>query len=61
MSSGADVVDLAEYRARKARDSREHAAPLTPPYVAAAPLPLLWPYVCSWAPCIVWLQPWHAM
>jgi hypothetical protein len=62
MSSGAAIVDLAEYRARKAREARGHAAPVAAPYVAMAPVPLVWPYVvCSWAPCIVWLQPWHVM
>jgi hypothetical protein len=60
MSRGAAVVDLAEYRARRARQAlevREHAAR----HAAMAPMPLVMPYVCTWIPCAVWLQPWYAM
>jgi hypothetical protein len=56
----ANVVDLGEYRARRAREAegRSHLAAF--PY-AVAPVPIVWPMGYAWAPCLVWLGPWFAM
>jgi hypothetical protein len=57
----AKVVDLAEYRARRAREAEGRTNRPVLPYAVAASMPTGWPMGYAWAPCLVWLGPWFGM